>query len=66
MRRQGAKQDQEQCLPLHSQRQVQKDTAAVTATGYLDIFQRLGTAFVAPSAHPICVAQWSIILYMCI
>lgn len=62
-----AKLDKKQCLPLHKHRQVQKDAAAaVTATGYLDIFQKVGTAFVVTSAHPVCVAQLNIMLYMCI
>lgn len=65
--RRRAKLDKKECLPLHKLRQVQKvDAAAVTATGYLDIFQRVGITFVVISAHLIYVAQLSIMLYMCI
>lgn len=62
-----AKLDKKQGLPVHKHRQMQKDSAAaVTTTGYLDTFQRVDTAFVVISAHPIYVAQLNIMLYMCI
>lgn len=45
---------------------MQKDAAAVTATGSLDAFQRVDTAFVVISALPIYVAQSNIMLYICV
>lgn len=44
---------------------MQKDAAAdLTMRGYLDTFQRVDTAFVVISGHPICVAHLNIMLYI--